>query len=132
MFGLKQVIKSPTRITCRNTYLIDCIGANIPSRISRHGIINVGVSDHQCIYWQETLKIKIKTGGVHKYLSFCYVKKYTVDAYKDALKKFNFPNNKLFNDINKAYLFQKIRAAIANIAPGRTKSGKKKYSKMVC
>ena len=50
MFGLKQVIKSPTRITCRNTSLIDHILTSIPSRISQHGIIDVDVSDHQLIY----------------------------------------------------------------------------------
>ena len=33
MFGLKQIIKSPTRITCRNTSLIDHILASIPSQV---------------------------------------------------------------------------------------------------
>ena len=34
MLGLKQIIKSPTCITCRNTSLIDSILVSIPSRIS--------------------------------------------------------------------------------------------------
>ena len=33
MFGLKQIIKSPTPITCRNTSLIDHILASIPSQV---------------------------------------------------------------------------------------------------
>ena len=41
MFGLKQVIKSPARITYRNTFLIDNILATITSRISQHGVNNV-------------------------------------------------------------------------------------------
>ena len=46
MFGLKQIIKFPNRITCWYTTLIDHIIASIPSRISQHSIINVSVSDH--------------------------------------------------------------------------------------
>ena len=89
MFGLKQIIKSPTCITCRNTSLIDHILASIPSRVSQHGVINVSVSDHQLIYCTRKIN-KIKTGGVHKHITFRSFKQYTVDAYKDALNKVNF------------------------------------------
>ena len=109
MFGLKQIIRSPTRITCRNTSLIDHILASIPSRVSQHGVINVSVSDHQLIYCTRKIN-KIKTVGVHKHITFCSFKKYTLDDYKDALKKVNFPSYKLFNDVNEAYshFFQKM------------------------
>ena len=62
--------------------------------------------------------------GVYKHISFCSFKKYTVDAYKDALKKVNFTNYDLFNDINEAYsnFFQKTRTIIDNIAPCKTKT----------
>ena len=50
MFGLEQIIKSPTCITCRNISLIDHILVNIPSQISQHGVVNFCVSDHQLIY----------------------------------------------------------------------------------
>ena len=122
MFGLKQIIKSPTRITCRNTSLIDHILASIPSRVSQHGVINGSVSDHQLIYCARKID-KIKTGGVHKHITFRSFKKYTVDAYKDALKKVNFPDYKLFNDVNEAYsnFFQKIRIVVDSIAPYKTK-----------
>ena len=61
IFGLKQIIKSQTRITCRNTSLIDHILASIPSRFSQHSVINVSVSDHQLIYCTRKIN-KIKTG----------------------------------------------------------------------
>ena len=66
---------------------------------------------------------KIKTGDVHKHITFRSFKKYTVDAYKDDLKKVNFPNCELFNDINEAYLnfFQKVRIVVDSIAPCKTK-----------
>ena len=66
MFSLKQIIKSPICITCRNT---------------------------------------------------------SVDAYKDALKKVNFPNYELYNDVNEAYsnFFRIIRIVVDNIVPCKTK-----------
>ena len=122
MFGLKQIIKSPTCITCRNTSLIDHSLASILSRVSQHGVINVSVSDHQLIYCTRKIN-KIKTGGVHKHITFRSFKKYTVDAYKDALKKVNFPNYELFNDVNEAYsnFFQKIRIVVDSIVPFKSK-----------
>ena len=77
MFGLKQIIKSPTLMTCRNTSLTDHILANILSQISQHGAINVSVSDHQLIYC--TMKInKVKPRDVHKHISFRLFTKYTL------------------------------------------------------
>ena len=112
-----------THITYRNTSLIHPIFASIPSQISKHGVINVCLSDHQFIYCTRKIN-KIKT-GVHKYTFFYSFKKYTIDAYKNALKKVNIPNE-LFNDVNEAYLnfLQKIKTVIDNIAHCKTKSVK--------
>ena len=68
----------------------------------------------------------MKTGGVHKNITFRSFKKYTVDAYKDALKKVNFPNYELFSDVNEAYsdFFQIIRIVVDSIAPFKTKTVK--------
>ena len=49
MFGLTQIVKSPTRITCSSTSLIDLTLASLPDRISQEGVMNVGLSDHQFI-----------------------------------------------------------------------------------
>ena len=100
----------------------DQILASIPSRVSQYGVINVSVSDHQPIYYTRKIN-KIKTGGVHKHITFHSFKKYTVDAYKGDLNKVNFPNYELFNDANEAYsnFFQKIRIAVDSIALYNTK-----------
>ena len=45
-FGLTQIIKSPTLITCSSTSLIDHILASLPDIISQEGVMNVGLSDH--------------------------------------------------------------------------------------
>ena len=61
-------------------------------------------------------------------------KKYTVDAYKDALNKVNFPNYELFNDVNEAYsnFFQKIRIVVDSIAPYKIKRVKPNTQKWFC
>ena len=50
MHGLKQLIQSPTRVTCSTSTLIDHILTSASSRVSQKGVINVGVSDHQLIF----------------------------------------------------------------------------------
>ena len=78
MHGLKQLIQSPTRVTCSTSTLIDHILTSAPSRVSQKGVIKVGVSDDQLIF--STRKIsRIKTGGVHKYLNFHSLKNFTAD-----------------------------------------------------
>ena len=47
VFGLTQIVKSPTRINCSSTLIIDHILASLPELISQEGVINVGLSDHQ-------------------------------------------------------------------------------------
>ena len=46
-FAIKQIVQSPTRITCKSTSLIDHISASFSSLISQHDVINLSVSDHQ-------------------------------------------------------------------------------------
>ena len=61
----------------------------------------------------------------NKYTFFYSFKKYTINAYKNALKKVNIPNE-LFNDVNEAYLnfLQKIKTVTDTIAHCKTKSVK--------
>ena len=46
-----------------------------------------------------------------------------VGAYKNALRKINFPNYEYFEDVNRAYsdFFQKIMTVIDNVAHCKTK-----------
>ena len=43
MFGLKQLIESPTRITCSSSSIIDHILASFLDRVTQRGILNVGL-----------------------------------------------------------------------------------------
>ena len=122
MHGLKQLIQSPTRVTCSTSTLIDHILTSAPSRVSQKGVINVGVSDHQLIFCTRKIS-RIKTGGDHKYLNFRSLKNYTADYYKETLKQVDFPNYENFGDVNEAYsnFFQKLMTVIDKIAPYKSK-----------
>ena len=50
LYGLEQLIKSPTRVTCITSSLIDHILTAFLERVSHQGIIDVGLSNHQLIY----------------------------------------------------------------------------------
>ena len=114
---LKELIQSPTCVTCSTSTLIDHILTSVPSGVSQEGVISVGVSD-QLIFCTRKVS-RIKTGGVHRYLNFRSLKNYSADHYKEALKQVQFPNYKNFDDVNEAYsnLFQKLTAVIDKIAP---------------
>ena len=61
-------------------------------------MINVGLSDHQFIYCIKKIT-RTKTGGVQKELDSVPTKNYVVDAYKNALRRINFPNYEYFEDV---------------------------------
>ena len=79
MFGLKQLIESPTRITCSSSSIINHILASFPNRVTQRGILNVALSDHQLIYCTRKIT-RIKRGG-HKQVKFRSFKNYTIDGY---------------------------------------------------
>ena len=54
--------------------------------------------------------------------NFHSLKNYAADAYKNALRKINNPNNKYFKDVSWAYSdFQKLKTVIDNAVPNKTK-----------
>ena len=63
-FSLIQLIESPTRITSTSSSLIDHILTNAIDKISNSGIINIGVSDHQLIFF--TRKLNREKSNTHK------------------------------------------------------------------
>ena len=100
MFGLKQLIKSPTRIACSNS-IIDQILASSPDRVTQQGIINVRLSDPELIQCRRKIT-RIKRGG-HKQIKSRFFKNYTVDGYEKPLVEINFPEYKSFDNVNDAY-----------------------------
>ena len=46
IFGLKQLIEVPTRVTCSSSTIIDQILSSFPDRVSHQNVIDVGLSGH--------------------------------------------------------------------------------------
>ena len=101
LYGLEQLIKSPTRVTCSTSSLIDHILTTFPERVSQQGIIDVGLFDPQLLYctWKFS-RTKVET---HKQITFRSLKNYYAEAYKEALGELYFPDYENFSDVNKAY-----------------------------
>ena len=121
MFGLKQLMESPTRITCSSSSFIDHILTSFPDRVAQQGVLNVGLSDHQLIY--STRKItRIKRGG-HKQIKSRSFKNYTMDGYEKVLAEINFLLYKNLGNVNDAYssFIQKLREVIDKVAPVKNK-----------
>ena len=117
MFGLKQLIEVPTRVTCSSSTIIDHILASFPNRVSQQGVIDVGLSDHQIIYC--TRKISRIKRGTHKEIRCRSLKNYSADIYEEALGRVDFPNYNNFENINDAYsnFIQKVMGVIDLVAP---------------
>ena len=75
----KKLIENPTRITYSTSSIIDHILASFHDRVTKRGILNVGLPDNQLIYC--TKKITRLKGGGHKQIKFPSFKNYTIDYY---------------------------------------------------
>ena len=85
--------KSPTRVTCSLSTLIDHILASFPSRVSQKGVINVGLSNHQLIFCTKKIS-KFKMDRVHKYINLRLLKTYRTDDYKRTIDNYSFQTTK--------------------------------------
>ena len=96
-FGFKQLIKVQTRVTSSSFIIIDHILARYPERLTQHGVINIGLPDHQFIYYiKKSSRIK---RGYHKQLKFRSFKHCTADLFEQELSKLDFPNYQSYNDM---------------------------------
>ena len=121
LFGLKQLIKCPTRVTCNSSSILDHALASFPDRVSESGVIDIGISDHQLIYCtKKTARIK---SYYHKQITFRSLKNYSPEIYEEALRKLSFPNYELFDGIDTAYenFIQKVMAVNDNLASSKNK-----------
>ena len=55
IYGLSQLISEPTRITPTSRTLIDLCITSSPEKISKAGVVHLGISDHSLVFM--TLKI---------------------------------------------------------------------------
>ena len=85
LFTLNQLIKCPTRTTCSNSSILDHVPASFLDRFSQNGVIDVGISDHQLIYYtRKNARIK---RYCRKQITFRSIKNHSPEVYQEALRK---------------------------------------------
>ena len=117
LYGLEQLISTPTRVTENSSSILDHILTNSTDRVSQPGVIDTGLSDRQLIYC--TRKITQTKFNSHKNITVRSLKNYSQDVYLEELNKINFPDYSKFTDINDAYSdsIGKVSLTIDKIAP---------------
>ena len=115
--GLKQLIEFPTRVTENTSTILDHILTNSPEKALQHGVIDVGLSDHQLIYCTRK-KNKEKT-NCKTYIKYRSLKHYTLESLRENLENTSFPDYSKYDDINEGYadLIQKVNSIIDKLAP---------------
>ena len=68
LFGLKQVIKCPTHVTCHSSSILDHVLASFSDRVSQSGVIDIGISDHQLYIAPGELQ-ELRATAINKLLS---------------------------------------------------------------
>ena len=116
LYGLEQLISTPTRVTKNSSSILDHILTNSTDRVSQSGVIDTGLSDHQLIYC--TRKITRTKFNSHKNITIRSLKNYSQEVYLEELNKINFPDCSKFTDINDAYsdFIGKVSLTIDKIA----------------
>ena len=72
LFGLKQLIKCPTRAKSNSSSIPDHVLASFPDSVSQDCVIDAYISDHQLIYCtRKTARIK---SYCHKQITFRFIK----------------------------------------------------------
>ena len=117
LHGLKQLIQEARRTTEKSETLLDHIISNSTQKISQHGVLNLGLSDHQLIYC--TRKCTRAKNHDHKYIKIRSMKNYSRELFLKKLKLLEFPKYSEFIDINAAYshFLQLITSVIDKLAP---------------
>ena len=120
IYGFKQLINCPIRITCNISTLIDHILTNAQDNISQSVVINTAISDHNMIYCaRKILKTKYNK---HQELTFRSLRNYSVDIYKQTLERASFPNYDNFHNPDIAYnnFINRLACVINAVAPFKT------------
>ena len=83
MFGLKQLINSPTRVTRKSSTIIDHVLCNTSNKICNYGTIVVGLSDHFLFFC--TRKVTRGQINEHNTVEIRCMKNYSIDTFVDKL-----------------------------------------------
>lgn len=124
LFGLNQLINSPTRITKSSSSALDHIICNNVDKISQHGVIPIGFSDHFVIYC--TRKITRFQMNQHKGIKIRSLKNYSKETLVGNLLDANWSTVYNSKEVNNAWssfcsIFTGVLDSVAPIKEVRIK-----------
>lgn len=103
LYGLKQLISEPTRVSESSSTLIDLIFTNSPDRVVCSGVSHVGISDHSLIYVFRKLSIGLHNKG-HSTVTYRKFKQFNSMNFRSDICSQNWDSINTCNDPNDMWL----------------------------
>ena len=122
VYGLYQLIKDPTRVTCTSSTLIDVIFTNYLDRVVCSGVSHVSLSDHSLVYAFRKISIDPSFKG-HSTITYRKFKNFDSASFRSDISRQNWDSVNNYDDSNdmwdvwKSLFFQ----CVDKHAPLRTK-----------
>jgi len=101
IYGFEQLINEPTRTTQTSSTLIDLVLTNHPEKITKSGVVQLGISDHDLIYCVRKINRNLKHG--HKEINYRNFKSFDIEIFKECLRQAPWDQFYSCNDANKAW-----------------------------
>ena len=105
IYGLTQLITEPTRVTQYSSTLIDLCLTNSPDKISKSGVINIGISDHSAVYL--TRKFAHLRSNMHKTVEVRQLKNFNEAEFLRDLRMIDWNRVTTHNNSNEMWYFWK-------------------------
>ena len=114
LFGLRQLISEPTRVTDISSTILDHILCNNSEKICQSGVITVGISDHYMTYVSRKV-VKGQING-HKTVKIRSLRNYTRDKLVESLNSVNWSDVSNCSDVNQAWsTFESLFTGVLDI-----------------
>ena len=128
IYGLTQLITEPTRVTQYSSTLIDLCLTNSPDKVSKSGVIDIGISDHSVIYL--TRKVAHFRSLMQKTVEVRPLKNFNEAAFLRDLRMIDWNRVATHNNPDEMWDLWKhlLVSVIDKHAPLRTKRVKNKRS----
>ena len=128
IYGVKQLIKEPTRVTAQSQSLIDLCLTNTPDKIVRSGVVPLGISDHSLIYLIR--KTHYTNFGEAKIITIRSFKNFNKEDFLRDVAQRPWDDVSQFSDPNEMWEFWKnqLLTCIDKHAPSKSRRIRNKNS----
>ena len=86
LYGLKQLINEPTRVTEFASTLIDLIFTNYPDRVGCSGVSHIAISDHSLVYAYRKLSSDLPSKG-NSSISYRNFRNFDLENFRNEISQ---------------------------------------------